>query len=163
MVPLKSTEHLTGRFTKIFLWQIMRNRGISNSKIYKLCSIEPWYNDIKRRGLKCLATSCIYFIMRQISRHKRKQKKTYKGVGGGQPTSDLAEHNKEILQWNAFNLDEAFNVAYSRNIYNLFAAQWPEGTTPADGAEIVWTMMTTRISRKIPFRFGKHDPHINIS
>ena len=39
-------------FQRIFLRQIIRNRRISNNEIYKLCNIEPWSNEIKRRRLK---------------------------------------------------------------------------------------------------------------
>ena len=112
----KAQNNKLGVFQRIFLRQIIRNRKISNNEIYKLCNIEPWSNEIKRRRLKWFG-----HLVRLPENAPAKQalaeaRKPYKKISGGQTTTWLSTLKKYYSELN-YNLKEAFEIAYDRDIY----------------------------------------------
>ena len=103
-------------FQRMFLRQIVRNRKISNNEIYKLCNIEPWSNEIKRRRLKWFG-----HLVRLPENVPAKQalaeaRKPYQKISGGQPTTWLSTIKTDLSEMN-YNLKEAFEIAYDIDIY----------------------------------------------
>ena len=103
-------------FQRMFLRQIIRNRKISNNEIYKLCNIEPWSNEIKRRRLKWFG-----HLVRLPENVPAKQalaeaRKPYQKISGGQPTTWLSTIKTDLSEMN-YNLKEAFEIAYDIDIY----------------------------------------------
>ena len=85
-------------FQRIFLRQIIRNRKISNSEIYKLCNIEPWSNEIKRRSLKWFGHLVRLYENAPAKQALAEARKPYKKISGGQPTTWLSTI-KTSVKW----------------------------------------------------------------
>ena len=66
-------------------------------------------------GSNGLVTSYAFLKMYLLNRLKRKRKKTYKRVSGGQPTAWLGTMNKDFSGMDC-HLNEAFEIAYDRDI-----------------------------------------------
>ena len=82
-----------------------------------------WSNEIKRRRLKWFG-----HLLRLPENAPAKQalaeaRKPYKKISGGQPTTWLSTIKKDFSEMN-YNLKEAFEIAYDRDIYTkLVSAQ----------------------------------------
>ena len=96
-------------FQIILLRQIIRNRKISNSEIYKLCSIEPWSNEIKRQRLKWFGNFVRLPENAPAKQALAEARKPYKRISGGQPTNWLSTIKEDFSETN-YTLKEAFEI-----------------------------------------------------
>ena len=87
-------------FQRIFLRQIMRNRKICNSKIYKLCNTEPWSNEIKRRRLKRFGHVVCLPKNAPDKKALAEARTPYQKISGCQPTTRLSTIKKDFSKMN---------------------------------------------------------------
>ena len=90
----KAQNNKLGVFQIIFSRQIIRNRKISNSEIYRLCNIEPWSNEIKHRSFKWFGHLVRLPETAPAKQTLAEARKPFKKLSGGQPTTWLSTIKK---------------------------------------------------------------------
>ena len=112
----KATTTRIDTFQRSFLRQIIRNRRISNSELYKACKLESWTTEIRRRRL-------VWFghLQRLPADAPAKQAYTeatrpFKKVCGGQPTTWLKTIAKDLEQ-SGKTIKQAAELALERDKY----------------------------------------------
>ena len=83
-------------FQRSFLRQIIRKRRISNKELYKVCNIEPWSTQIKRRRLTWFGHVNRLPDNAPAKLALAEARKPYKKVCGGQKTSWLSTIAKDF-------------------------------------------------------------------
>ena len=104
-------------FQRAFLRQIVRNRRISNIRLYELCELVPWSLDIKKRRLTWFGHMHRLPETAPAKKafHEATAKKVNK-VSGGQRTTWIKTIEKDFKQ-EGKDITEAANLAKQRETY----------------------------------------------
>ena len=100
-----------------FLWQIVRTRSISNTRLYNTCGVEPWSKTIRRQRLTKFGNHIRLLDSATAKKALPKAPKKFKKLHGGQPLTWL----KAIAKDFNINTEKPFKkftwIGYNRRQY----------------------------------------------